>query len=141
MNSKLLPDTGTKSIILFDGVCNLCNGFVQFIIKHDRAAQFKFGMLQSEQAAKILAAYPLNNQTMNSVVLLENGKLFTKSTAALRIARKLDGGWRMCYAFIILPAFMRDAVYALIAKYRYSVFGKKASCMVPNADLKRRFID
>jgi predicted DCC family thiol-disulfide oxidoreductase YuxK len=136
-----LPDTNAKSIILFDGVCNLCNGFVQFIIKHDKAGRFVFGMLQSEHAAKMLADYNYNNKKMKSVILIEDGKIFSQSTAALRIVKKLDGGWKLFYAFIIFPAFLRDGVYAFIAKYRYSVFGRTDSCMIPTADLKKKFID
>lgn len=136
-----LPDTNAKSIILFDGVCNLCNGFVQFIIKHDKAGRFIFGMLQSDHAAKLLADNNYTTNKMDSVVLVEDGKLYAQSTAALRIARKLDGGWKFFYAFIILPAFLRDGVYAFIAKYRYRVFGRTDSCMIPTADLKEKFID
>ena len=136
-----LPDTNAKSIILFDGVCNLCNGFVQFIIKHDKAGRFVFGMLQSEHAAKILADYNYINKKMNSVILIEDGKIFSQSTAALHIAKKLDRGWKLFYAFIIFPAFLRDGVYAFIAKYRYRVFGRTDSCMIPTADLKEKFID
>ncbi|MEO6169167.1 MAG: thiol-disulfide oxidoreductase DCC family protein [Chitinophagales bacterium] len=130
-----------KTIILFDGVCNLCNGFVQFIIKRDKKERFVFGALQSERAKELLAEYQLPKEKMDSVVLIENGKVFTQSTAALRIAKKLDGGWSLTYAFIVIPKFLRDWIYGLIAKYRYKIFGKKDVCMVPTPEFKKRFIN
>ena len=130
----------TQSIYLFDGVCNLCNSAVQFIIKHDKKKQFRFASLQSDFGQQTLIANNLPNVEFTSFILLENGKLFTESTAALRIAKKLDAAWPLLYAFIIVPPFIRNAVYKWIAKNRYKWFGKQETCWVPTPDLKARFI-
>ncbi len=129
-----------QSVILFDGVCNLCNSFVQFVIKHDRKERFRFASLQSDFAEKELANSFIDNQKMSTVILLENGKLYSKSTAALRILKKLNGLWPLLYIFIIVPAFLRNVVYNLIARNRYKWFGKKDSCMIPSPELQRRFL-
>lgn len=129
-----------QSVILFDGVCNLCNGFVQFIIKRDQQQKFKFASLQSDFAGKELSKYGLNNQKMNTVFLLENGKIYSRSTAALRILKQLNGLWPMFYVFIIFPAFIRNWIYNLIAKNRYKWFGKQDSCMIPSPELQHRFL-
>jgi len=129
-----------QSVILFDGVCNLCNSFVQFVIKHDKNERFKFASLQSGFAEKELADSFIDTQKMSTVILLENGKLYSRSTAALRILKKLNGLWPLLYVFIIIPAFIRDVVYNLIAKNRYKWFGKKDSCMIPSPELQRRFL-
>lgn len=100
-----------------------------------------FGALQSEKAKQLLADYQLSSEKMDSVVLLENDEAFTQSTAALRIAKMLSGGWKLFYVFIVIPKFFRDWIYGLIAKYRYQIFGKTNACMVPSAELKRKFID
>ncbi|WP_353132097.1 thiol-disulfide oxidoreductase DCC family protein [Pseudopedobacter sp.] len=129
-----------QSVILFDGVCNLCNSFVQFVIKHDRKERFRFASLQSDFAEKELANSFIDNQKMSTVILLENGKFYSKSTAALRILKKLNGLWPLLYVFIIVPVFIRDTVYNLIARNRYKWFGKKDSCMIPSPELQRRFL-
>jgi len=108
-----------QSIILFDGVCNLCNGAVQFVIKRDKYNQFLFASLQSEEGKKILADNNFYDNKMNSFLLVENGKVYDHSTAALRVSKKLKGLWPMLYGFIIVPRFIRDGVYAFIAKNRY----------------------
>lgn len=130
-----------SSIILFDGVCNLCNGFVQFVIKRDKTERFIFGTLQSEAATKLLDGFEYSSEKMNTVILIEEGKIYTQSTAALRIAKQLAGGWSLFYGFIIVPKFLRDGIYNLIAKYRYRIFGKEPTCMVPAPKLKKRFIE
>ncbi|MEP7129330.1 MAG: thiol-disulfide oxidoreductase DCC family protein, partial [Chitinophagales bacterium] len=117
-----------SSIILFDGVCNLCNGFVQFVIKRDKRERFVFGALQSEAARKILDGFEHSSEKMNTVILIEDGNIYTQSTAALRIAKQLRGGWSLLYVFIIIPKFLRDGIYNLIAKYRYRIFGKEEAC-------------
>lgn len=129
-----------QNIIFFDGVCNLCNGAVQFAIQRDDQDIFRFTSLQSDVATIELAKYGINPNQLNSIVLLEDGKVYQQSTAALRIARKLNNPWPLLYAFIIVPRFIRDGVYRFIAKYRYKWFGKKESCWVPTADLKRKFL-
>jgi len=127
-------------VIFFDGVCNLCNGAVQFVIRHDRCARFRFASLQQPAWQKVAASFGISND-MHSFVLWEDGKLFMRSTAALRVARRLDGGWKALYALMIVPRFLRDGVYDFIAKHRYTWFGKRDSCMIPNDSLRSRFID
>jgi predicted DCC family thiol-disulfide oxidoreductase YuxK len=129
------------SIILFDGVCNLCNSAVQFAIKRDISGSFLFASLQSEEGLKILAEFHLPADEMNSFLLVENGKIYDRSTAALRVARKLKGLWKFLYGFIIVPKFIRDAIYNLVSKNRYRWFGKKDECMVPTPELKARFLN
>ena len=128
------------AIILFDGICNLCNGFVQFVIAHDPDRKFKFASLQSDAAQLLLKGLPENQRTTDSVMLLENGKVYQQSTAALRILQKLSGPWPWLYGFIIFPAFVRDWVYAWVAKNRYRWFGQRDSCMLPTPELKSRFL-
>ncbi|QHL88342.1 DUF393 domain-containing protein [Nibribacter ruber] len=126
--------------ILFDGVCNLCNGFVQFVIQHDPHGRFHFAALQSDLGQQILAEQGMDTRQFETVLLLENGKLYQKSTAALRIARHLTGGWSWAYGFIILPAFLRDLAYGVVARNRYRWFGQQESCMLPTPALKSRFL-
>lgn len=136
---NLIINTG-KSIILFDGVCNLCNGFVKFVIQRDRKARFIFGSLQSESAQHLLIKLNYKNEKLASVVLIENKKIYTQSTAVLRIIKYLHG-WNWLYIFIIVPTLIRDLIYRLIATYRYNIFGKQDTCMVPTLELQKRFID
>jgi len=132
--------TLNDSVILFDGVCNLCNSSVNFVIEHDPDGFFKLGTLQSEKAHKYLASYDLENDEIITVILIENGKVFTKSDAALRIAKQLRGPVKLAWIFIILPRFIRDPVYNWISRNRYSWFGKRKQCRVPTPELKNRFI-
>ena len=132
--------TKDKSIILFDGVCNLCNASVNFIIKNDEKQTFLFASLQSDAAKELLLQHNVKKFKMDWIVLIENNKIHKKSTAALRISRKLNGGFKLLYAFIIIPTFIRNWVYNYIAKNRYKWFGKKDSCMIPSEKLKDRFI-
>lgn len=130
-----------KSIILFDGVCNLCNNSVQFVIKHDKLNKFMFAALQSQRGQELLHQYNLPQQGFDSFVLVQNEKVFLKSTAALTVAKQLDVPVKLLYGFIIIPAFIRNAVYNFIAKNRYKWFGKKESCMIPTPALQSRFIN
>ena len=129
-----------QKIILFDGVCNLCNGFVQFIIKRDRNAIFKFAALQSDFGQAFLKSQNLNPVELKSVILIVGEKIYTQSTAALKIIQYLDGAWKLGYAFIIVPPFIRNGFYKIVSKYRYKWFGKKNQCMVPTVELKGRFL-
>lgn len=129
------------SIILFDGVCNLCNSAVQFVIKRDTKDHFLFASLQSEAAIKILMEHNLYSKELFSILLVEDNTIYNKSTAVLRIAKKLKGLWPLLYGFIIIPKFIRDGAYNFIAKNRYRWFGKKDECMVPTPDLKEKFIN
>ncbi|MGE6219502.1 thiol-disulfide oxidoreductase DCC family protein [Nubsella zeaxanthinifaciens] len=131
----------SQSVIFFDGVCNLCNSTVQFVIKHDRRQYFKFAALQSEFAQEQLSGFVLKAKRGDSFVLVEDGKVYEQSTAALRVAKKLSGLWRLLYIFIVVPPFVRDAVYNFVARNRYKWFGKQESCWVPTPDLKSRFLD
>ncbi|MHB1147189.1 MAG: thiol-disulfide oxidoreductase DCC family protein [Lutibacter sp.] len=130
-----------KSIILFDGVCNLCNASVNFMIKHDKKAQFLFASFQSDAAKEIMLHFNLKNLNLDSIVLIEGGKIYEKSTAILRITRLLDGGFKLLYFFMVIPKSIRDWLYNAIAKNRYRIFGKRESCMVPSLELKNRFLD
>ncbi len=129
-----------KSIILFDGVCNLCSGAVQFILKRDHKKQFVFASLQSEIGQQLLSKYKVNT-SVETIILLQDNKWFSQSTAALEIARKLSGAWPCLYAFIIIPRFVRDGVYDWISRNRYRFFGKKETCMIPSPEWKNRFLD
>jgi predicted DCC family thiol-disulfide oxidoreductase YuxK len=129
-----------QATILFDGVCNLCNGFVQFVIKHGKGYYFSFAALQSEYADQQFKNMDYKADGLASVVLIENNKVYTQSTAALRILKRMKGLYPLLYAFIIVPSFIRDAVYKWIAKNRYKWFGKTDSCMIPTPELKSRFL-
>ncbi len=129
-----------SAIILFDGVCNFCNSSVNFIIERDRANYFKFAPLQSEIGEKLLKENGIDKINTDSVVLIEDGKVYTYSTAALRVARRLDGFWSYFYAFIVVPKPIRDFFYKLFAKNRYRMFGKQDACMMPTAEIRARFL-
>jgi predicted DCC family thiol-disulfide oxidoreductase YuxK len=128
-------------VILFDGVCNLCSNVVQFIIKHDPKRVFRFASLQSSMAKELLKEYHLPPDELNTFVLIENGKAYTHSTGALRIAKHLKGAWPLAYGFIIVPRFIRDAVYNFISKKRYNWFGKKEDCWIPKQEWTSLFLE
>ena len=130
-----------KPIVFFDGVCNLCNSSIQFIIKRDKSDTFKFASLQSEAARKLLPNELIESENLQSLVLLQDKKIQTQSTAALNISRKLSGIWPVLYAFIIIPGFIRDACYDIIARNRYKWFGKQDQCMIPTPEMKDKFLD
>lgn len=128
-------------IILFDGVCNLCNNSVQFILTRDSQRKFLFGSLQGEAGQALLKKFNLPADHFHSFVLIEGEKVYTKSTAALRVAKHLKRGWQLLYGFIILPKFLRDGIYRWIANNRYKWFGKRDTCRVPTPQEKSRFLD
>lgn len=130
-----------KEILLFDGVCNLCNSSVNFIIDHDPKGHFKFAALQSEFGQKKLEELGFDQEEFDSLVLLSGDKVYKKSSAALRIARKLSGLYPLLYVFIIIPPFIRHGVYNIIAKNRYKWWGKRDSCRMPTPELKARFVE
>ena len=130
-----------KSLILFDGVCNLCNGFVNFLIVRDKENKFQFGSLQSAKVQSLLREYQHPTDEISTVIVIENNKLYSHSTAVLRIARKLGGAWPLLYGFIIIPGPIRDFFYKLVAKNRYRMFGKKDECMIPTQELRAKFIE
>ena len=128
-------------IILFDGVCNLCNGAVQFVIERDKNQRFRFASLQSKTGQEYQQKAGLSLDRIDTILLVENGQIYQKSTAALRIARHLNVLWSIMYIFIIVPVFIRDGIYDFIAKNRYRWFGKQDSCWMPTPDLKSLFLD
>ena len=128
------------SIILFDGVCNLCNSSVNFIIDHDKKNDFRFASLQSEAGQDLLKKFHLNVKDFDSIILIENGKHYQRSSAVLKIVKKFPGLWKLLYLFIIFPPPVRDFVYDIIAANRYKWFGKKDSCRVPTPELKEKFL-
>jgi predicted DCC family thiol-disulfide oxidoreductase YuxK len=132
---------GPNHIILFDGICNLCNGAVQFVIRNDKKKRFKFASLQSETGKSLLLKGNLDPEKTNSFVLISESYYYTRSTAALKVLKLIGGRWSLLYGFILVPGFIRDFVYNLIAKNRYRWFGKKDNCMIPNASLTERFLD
>ncbi|MGI9036126.1 MAG: thiol-disulfide oxidoreductase DCC family protein [Pyrinomonadaceae bacterium] len=135
-----MNEAANNAIILFDGVCNFCSGAVNFIIERDKKNRFKFAPLQSETGQKLLDEYNIDKTETDSVVLIERGKAYTHSTAALRIAKGLGGAWFLLYAFIVVPKFVRDFFYKLFAKNRYKLFGKKDACMMPTPEIRARFL-
>jgi len=130
-----------EHLILFDGICNLCNSSVQYIIKHDEQALFSFASLQSDFGKQQLASHGLLPEQLDSIVYIHGNQRYVKSTAALKIAKRLDGPVKFLYAFIIIPAPIRDIVYNWIARNRYKWFGKQQHCMLPTSDTKKRFVD
>ena len=125
------------TVVLFDGVCNLCNRTVQFVLARDPNARFQFAPLDSEAARRLLGLQP----PPETIALVEDGCVSTKSTAALRIARHLRFPWPLLYAFLAVPRPLRDLVYDWIARHRYAWFGRRESCMIPGPDVRKRFVD
>ena len=128
-----------SSILLFDGVCNFCNDSVNFIIRRDPDKNFRFAPLQSDFGIEMRKKYEIADD-VDSVVLIENDNAYLHSTAALRIAKNLGGIYSLAYGFIIVPSFIRDTFYKLLAKYRYRLFGQKDMCMMPTPDVRERFL-
>lgn len=129
-----------KRLVLFDGDCNFCDSSVQFIIKRDPVAHFQFTSLQSEVGVTTAKEYNIPSE-VDSLVLIENGKAFTKSSAALRIAKKLDGLWHLLFILILVPRPIRDFFYDYFASNRYKWFGKKdESCALPTPEVRERFL-
>lgn len=128
------------TVILFDGVCKFCNASVNMLINLDKRKVFRFVALQSKVGVQYKSRYCIPD-SVDSLVLVENGRAHTKSTAALHICRLLGGGWRLLYPLIYLPLCLRDPLYDLLARNRYRWFGKLDACMVPDEDLRSRFID
>ncbi|UOQ99378.1 thiol-disulfide oxidoreductase DCC family protein [Hymenobacter sp. 5317J-9] len=138
MSSPAVPDT-----IFFDGVCNLCHGFVQFIIRHDPAGRYRFAALQSPAGQALLASQGIKASAAadpESVLLLSQGRLYSHSDAVLRIARGLGGFWRLAAVGELLPRAFRDALYRFVARNRYRWFGRQESCLLPTPELQARFL-
>jgi predicted DCC family thiol-disulfide oxidoreductase YuxK len=127
-------------VILFDGVCNFCNGAVNFVLKQDKKGIFRFAPLQSEAGQNLLNQYRLSKETFDSFVLIKKGKIYTRSTAALKVLNDLPWYWKEAQVLWIVPKFLRDAIYDFIARNRYKWFGKKEQCMIPTAERRSRFL-
>jgi predicted DCC family thiol-disulfide oxidoreductase YuxK len=129
-----------KPVILFDGVCNLCNQSVQFVINHDPAAKFNFAALQSPFGQSQLTKHNFDKEEFTSIILVMGDKVYDRSRAALEIAKRLSGLWPLMYAFVIVPPFIRNFVYDWISRNRYRWFGRTDECMLPTPELRARFI-
>lgn len=136
MNKK-----SSHSIVLFDGVCHLCQGAVKFIIKRDPVGRFHFASLQSETAKSLLNDITGHPDSMGTIILMENDNCYTHSTAAIRIAKGLRFPWSLLYLFIIVPPGLRNVVYKWIAVNRYRWFGKDEACMIPTLEIRERFLE
>lgn len=131
----------SSTIILFDGLCYLCTGSVRFILRHDRKRKFLFASLQGKTGQELINRLQLSAPSADSFVLVEDGKAYQRSTAALRVARLLGGWWSLGCLFILVPRCLRDAVYDSIARNRYGWFGKREECWLPAAEVMERFLD
>lgn len=129
-----------QTIVLFDGVCTLCNGAVQFIIRRDPKGKFRFASLQSDAGQALLQQFHLPTEHFNSIVVIDNNRLYMRSSALLRITRRLRGLWPVLYAAALIPPFLRDPVYNWIARNRYRWFGREEACMLPTPELNERFM-
>ncbi|WP_332275673.1 thiol-disulfide oxidoreductase DCC family protein [Bacillus velezensis] len=136
MKPAQLPDR----VLLFDGVCNLCSGAVQFIIKRDPAGKISFASLQSDTARELLASEGLPTEQFDSMIFIENGRIYKNSAAVLKVSRHLRGAWRLSAVFFAVPRPLRDRAYSFIARRRYKWFGKREACMLPSPEIKNRFL-
>lgn len=127
-------------IILFDGVCNFCNNKVNLVIRNDKKDFFRFAALQSETGKKIMVDHGIVMPDPDTFIFIENDKVYNRSSAALHIAKHMDGLWKLFFAFIIVPSFLRDMVYRLIAKNRYKWWGVRESCMIPTPEMRKKFL-
>ncbi|HEX2202676.1 MAG TPA: thiol-disulfide oxidoreductase DCC family protein [Longimicrobium sp.] len=131
---------GGPPVVLFDGVCNFCNASVNFIIDRDPRGRLRFAALQSEAGEAFLRGAGMPTADFDTVVLVEDGRVHTRSDAALRIARRLSGAWPLLAAFRVVPRPLRDLVYDLVARNRYRLFGKRDACMLPSPEVRARFL-
>lgn len=129
-----------KQIILFDGICNFCNFWVNFVIKRDNKDLFRFAALQSEKAKELTSRFNIDISNLDTFVLIVGEKFYNKSTAALMVCKELNSMLIILFPLIILPTFFRDLVYDLIAKNRYKLFGRKESCRIPTEAEKEKFL-
>jgi predicted DCC family thiol-disulfide oxidoreductase YuxK len=142
MSVAARPPAPAHAVVLFDGGCNLCNGFVQFVILRDPAGYFRFAALQSPAAARVMKdAGVVTPAGADSVVLVTGGRAFTRSAAALRIVRRLEWPWPLAFGLIAIPRPIRDRIYDLIARNRVRWFGQRDTCLFPGAGLRERFLD
>ena len=132
-------NTATPPVVLFDGVCKLCNGSVNFVLRRDRAGRLKLAPLQSDYGRRVLASHETKSDPMDSIMLLEGDQLTVKSTAIIRISKYLGGAWPLCMIALVVPRFIRDFVYDVVAKNRYRWFGKYDTCRLPDPEFEDRF--
>ncbi len=130
-----------NKVLLFDGVCNLCTWSVQFILRHERQGEVTFASLQSQAAKTILKDFDRESEEIESVIYIKHGRIYDRSNAALEVIKEFGPIWRLLLVFKVLPRPLRDALYDLIAKYRYKIFGKRDVCYVPERDISHRFLD
>jgi predicted DCC family thiol-disulfide oxidoreductase YuxK len=128
-------------LLLFDGVCNLCNSVVRLVLRHDDAGIFRFAPLQSAIGEEVLGRHGLSTEEFDSIVLVEDGEYYRKSTAALRVCRRLGRPFSLLGPFGHLPPVLRDPVYDLVARYRYRVFGRSDECQIPEPEIRERFAE
>lgn len=136
-----MSDSRDNPIILFDGVCKFCHASIQFVIRRDQHLHFRFCPLQSPKGQQLAIEHGIGNPGLTSIILLDNNHIYRKSSAALRIARKLAVPWPILYVFIVIPPFIRDAVYDFIGNHRYQWFGKFDQCMIPDDETRERFLE
>jgi predicted DCC family thiol-disulfide oxidoreductase YuxK len=129
-----------ENLVLFDGVCNLCSALVQFVIRHDRVAKFRFAAIQSEIGREIFQTYGLDPADLQTFVFISGGRMHVRSDAAIEVASRFGGAWRFFIVFRLVPRVARDWIYSVIARNRYRWFGRKEVCMVPTAEIKERFL-
>jgi len=128
-----------NNLILFDGECNFCDHSVQFIIKHDKQALYRFASIQSNVGQEIIKKYHVPTN-IDSLILLEKDRCYYKSSAALKICRNLKGGWKTLYGLLLVPKPIRDYLYTIVARNRYKWFGKKDACILPSPEIRKRFL-
>ena len=128
-------------IVLFDGVCNFCEGTVKFVLEKDKNGIFRFAPLQSKVGQDYLQKFGLSTTDLDTFVLVVGDKYYTRSTAGLKLLKRLPFPWSMAYGFIVVPSFIRDAVYKLVANNRYKIWGKKDACMMPTQEMRERFLE
>jgi len=138
--SHSTEDPKESAIVLIDGVCHMCQGLTQFIIRRDPRGVFRFASLQSEIGQELLRQGGMSESSIDTMVLIEDGKYYTRSTGALRIARRLRFPWSLSYVFILIPPFLRNLVYRWVARNRYRWFGQSSECMIPTPEIRRRFL-
>lgn len=136
-NETVEPD----NVVLFDGVCNLCNRYVRFVIERDPDALFRFAPMQSPAGARLLRRHGYVPENLDTFVLLKGGRVYARSDAALEIARRLSGPWRLLGFMKVVPRWLRDRLYDIVARNRYRWFGKLGACAVPSAEDRARFLD
>jgi predicted DCC family thiol-disulfide oxidoreductase YuxK len=134
------PVVADKTVVLFDGVCNFCNASVNFLIDRDPADRFRFAAQQSEVGRKLMAEHGVTGLLLNTIVVIDNGQILTRSGGAIRLTRYMPMPWKLLGATWIIPWFIRDAAYKLFAKYRYKLFGQLEACRMPTPEIRAKFL-